>query len=206
MTCGHGNTVAADSMNVFGMGMPGRGLGIMQVAPWISVFFGFSCVDRDHRHLSQVVPLMSGGGSDRPRREASGGTPAKPAFVCPPDYVPSAPQGWRPLDRRAAAPSAFGRKLGPVGVLISTLSGFAMIFSFSGLWLYIQMWRNRKNARSSPAGSGSNPPQRKGASSPYDVERTLRSPGDLPHQAGRVAPEAGSRIPVFLKRRIAPPP
>ena len=37
-----------------------------------------------------------------------------------------------------------GEKFGPVGVVINTLSGLALLFfSFSGLWMYIQMWRNR---------------------------------------------------------------
>jgi hypothetical protein len=37
-----------------------------------------------------------------------------------------------------------GEMLGPVGVVISILSGIALLFfSFSGLWMYLQMWRNR---------------------------------------------------------------
>ena len=37
-----------------------------------------------------------------------------------------------------------GEQLGPIGVIISTLSGLALLFfSFSGLWMYIQMWRGR---------------------------------------------------------------
>lgn len=38
-----------------------------------------------------------------------------------------------------------GEWFGPVGVVISLLSGFAMIFfSFSGLWLYFQMYVRRR--------------------------------------------------------------
>jgi uncharacterized iron-regulated membrane protein len=38
-----------------------------------------------------------------------------------------------------------GETFGPVGVIISLLSGFAMIFfSFSGLWLYFQMFVRRR--------------------------------------------------------------
>jgi hypothetical protein len=37
-------------------------------------------------------------------------------------------------------------------VAISLLSGFAMIFfSFSGLWMYIQMWRSRAGRGLKPA-------------------------------------------------------
>jgi len=36
-------------------------------------------------------------------------------------------------------------------VVIATLAGFAMVFfSFSGLWLYVQMWRNRAGRGLSP--------------------------------------------------------
>mgnify|MGYP000485202091 FL=1 len=44
-----------------------------------------------------------------------------------------------------------GESFGPVGVVIATLAGFSMIFfSFSGLWLYISMWRNRKERNLKP--------------------------------------------------------
>ena len=37
-----------------------------------------------------------------------------------------------------------GESFGPVGTIVSIMSGLAlMFFSFSGLWLYIQMWRGR---------------------------------------------------------------
>jgi uncharacterized iron-regulated membrane protein len=45
-----------------------------------------------------------------------------------------------------------GEYFGPVGIVISLLSGFAMIFfSFSGLWLYFQMYvRRRKLGKPEP--------------------------------------------------------
>ena len=37
-----------------------------------------------------------------------------------------------------------GEEFGPAGTVIALLSGVAMVFfSFSGLWMYISMWRNR---------------------------------------------------------------
>jgi hypothetical protein len=37
-----------------------------------------------------------------------------------------------------------GEEFGPVGIVISLLSGFALLFfAFSGLWMYIQMFRRR---------------------------------------------------------------
>jgi hypothetical protein len=36
-------------------------------------------------------------------------------------------------------------------VFIATLSGLAMVFfSLSGIWLYVQMWRNRAARRQKP--------------------------------------------------------
>ncbi|MCW2370429.1 PepSY-associated TM helix domain-containing protein [Sphingobium sp. B11D3D] len=37
-----------------------------------------------------------------------------------------------------------GEFFGPVGVIISLLSGFALVFfAISGMWMYVQMFRNR---------------------------------------------------------------
>lgn len=41
-----------------------------------------------------------------------------------------------------------GESFGPVGTALSILSGFALLFfAFSGLWMYIQMFRNRISFR-----------------------------------------------------------
>lgn len=97
--------------------------------------------------LSQIVPLF-GPGEDHHAPAASAS-----AFVCPPDYT------CRPKPAAGGARALVGllhhlhsgESFGPLGVVIATLSGFAMVFfSFSGLWLYIQMWRNRKNRALSP--------------------------------------------------------
>jgi uncharacterized iron-regulated membrane protein len=115
---------------------------------WISVFFGvFLLWIAVTGTLSQIVPLLAGG--EKPKVEAS----AKPAFVCPPDYL-CRPKP-KPGDPRAVIGLLHhlhsGETFGPVGVAISLLSGLAMIFfSFSGLWLYIQMWRNRAERKLTP--------------------------------------------------------
>ncbi|WP_374413555.1 hypothetical protein [Novosphingobium colocasiae] len=37
-----------------------------------------------------------------------------------------------------------GESFGPLGTAIAVLSGLALVFfSVSGIWLYMQMWRNR---------------------------------------------------------------
>ncbi len=116
---------------------------------WLSVFFSiFLLWIAVTGVLSQIVPLM-GGKPEKPAAEAS----AKPAFVCPPDYMcrPKPKEG----DPRALVGLLHhlhsGESFGPLGVVIGTLSGFVMVFfSFSGLWLYIQMWRNRAQRKLKP--------------------------------------------------------
>jgi hypothetical protein len=121
---------------------------------WLSVFFGvFLLWIAVTGTLSQVVPLVMGGGErGPPKAQGVDATAGKPAFVCPPDYMcrPKPKGGGRSIVGLLHHLHS-GESFGPIGVLIGTLSGFAMIFfSFSGLWLYIQMWRNRKDRSLKP--------------------------------------------------------
>ena len=122
---------------------------------WLAVFFSvFLTWIAVTGVLSQIVPLV-GGEEGKPKaaqvNAKSGAKPAfaKTAFVCPPDY--SCRLRPKPGDARALVGLLHhlhsGETFGPVGVAISLLAGFAMIFfSGSGLWMYTQIWRNR-NAR-----------------------------------------------------------
>lgn len=78
---------------------------------------------------------------------------APAAFTCPADM------NCRP--KRVAKPGEWnvgflhhihsGEEFGPIGVIISLLSGIALIFfAFSGLWMYIQMFRRRAHRASHP--------------------------------------------------------
>ena len=117
---------------------------------WLSILFGAVLLwIAVTGVLSQIVPALAGG--DGPPKAEQAAMPA--GFVCPPDWM------CRPKPK-AGGPRALvgllhhlhsGESLGPVGVVIATLAGFAMVFfSFSGLWLYIQMWRNRAARALSP--------------------------------------------------------
>ncbi|MEY4159456.1 MAG: hypothetical protein RLZZ136_77 [Pseudomonadota bacterium] len=113
---------------------------------WLSVTFGvFLLWIAVTGVLSQIQPLselVAGGEAKEAKAEM-----AQPAgFVCPPDYT------CRPKQKPGglkALTSLFhhlhsGESFGPAGVIVATLSGLAMVFfSFSGLWMYIMMWRNR---------------------------------------------------------------
>ena len=72
-------------------------------------------------------------------------TPA--AFICPETMTCRA----KPDPDSAAAWVSFfhhihaGEEFGPIGTAISILSGFALFFfAFSGLWMYLKMYRNRR--------------------------------------------------------------
>ena len=117
---------------------------------WLSVFFGvFLLWIAVTGVLSQVAVLW-------PASETAAPVNSEPpaGFTCP--------EGWRCSPPRAdntgirSMVGLFhhlhsGETFGPIGTAISVLSGLAMIFfSFSGIWLYVQMWRNRKSRRLAP--------------------------------------------------------
>lgn len=120
---------------------------------WLSVFFGvFLLWIAVTGVLSQVAVLWPASNVD-PAAAAAAQTPPA-GFECP--------EGWRCMPPRVDATGIrgmvglfhhlhSGETFGPIGTAISVLSGLAMIFfSFSGIWLYIQMWRNRKSRRLNP--------------------------------------------------------
>ena len=78
---------------------------------------------------------------------------APPGFQCPesmicrPKRAPDSARAWVGYLHHLHS----GEEFGPAGTVISILSGFALIFfSLSGLWLYVQMWRNRKERAQHP--------------------------------------------------------
>ena len=117
---------------------------------WLSAIFGVILLwIAVTGMLSQVVPLVI----DATQSSAPAAAAAKPSFVCPPDYMcRPKPQ---PGDPRALIGLLHhlhsGESFGPIGVLLFTLAGFAMVFfAFSGIWLYFQMWQNRKERSLKP--------------------------------------------------------
>ena len=120
---------------------------------WLSILFGlFILFIAVTGVLSQIGSLVNNGGfedDEAGERQAA----ATPAFACPADMT------CRP--KRVAKPGEWnvgflhhihsGEQFGPVGVIISLLSGIALIFfAFSGLWMYIQMFRRRAHRASHP--------------------------------------------------------
>ena len=112
---------------------------------WISLFFGifmlFIAATGILSHAAALWPEPVQTAEQLAAMEPPAG------FVCP--------EGWRCMPPRNSegfgSLTGFfhhlhsGEEFGPVGTAISILSGFALLFfAFSGLWLYFQMWANRK--------------------------------------------------------------
>jgi uncharacterized iron-regulated membrane protein len=114
---------------------------------WISVLFGvFLLWISVTGVLSQVGSLVNNGGFEDEAAERAAPPPVPAGFVCPPDMMCRP----KPVEKPGQWNVGFlhhihsGEQFGPVGVVISILSGLALLFfSFSGLWMYVQMWRNR---------------------------------------------------------------
>ncbi len=80
--------------------------------------------------------------------------PQPAAFVCPADMTcraktpPQGAQAWVGYLHHLHS----GEEFGPLGTVISILSGLALLFfSFSGLWMYIRMWSHRRDKDHKPA-------------------------------------------------------
>jgi uncharacterized iron-regulated membrane protein len=115
---------------------------------WLSVFFGILILFiATTGILSQVGSLVN------ESRQAAAPPPAIPAgFVCPETMTcrpKPQPGGWNVgLLHHLHS----GEEFGAVGVALSILSGFALLFfAFSGLWMYIQMFRARASKQSNPS-------------------------------------------------------
>ena len=122
---------------------------------WLSVLFGvFILFVATTGVLSQVGSLVNNGGFEKeeaPRAAEALAVP--PGFTCPADMT------CRP--KRVPQPGEWnvgylhhlhsGEEFGPVGVVVSLLSGLGLLFfAFSGLWMYIQMFRRRAHRASHP--------------------------------------------------------
>lgn len=113
---------------------------------WLSLFFGVILLwVAITGVLSQVVPIVQKATAEESAR------PAPPAgFKCPETMM------CRPKQPGGSVVGLLhhlhsGESFGPLGTVLFTLAGFAMVFfSFSGLWLYVQMWRFRKDKGLNP--------------------------------------------------------
>lgn len=112
---------------------------------WLAVLFGiFLLWISATGVLSQVGSIVNKGGlvaEERGPRKAE----MPPGFTCPDSMIcrpkPAKPPAWNVgflHDLHS------GETFGPLGTIVSILSGLAlMFFAFSGLWMYVQLFRGR---------------------------------------------------------------
>jgi uncharacterized iron-regulated membrane protein len=107
-----------------------------------------------------LVPSARAHGDDDDAAQAKpappAATPAAEAapFVCPVDMTCRPKRQARPGDWNLGLLHHLhsGESFGPLGTVISLLSGLAMVFfAFSGLWMYVRMWSHRRGNAHKPA-------------------------------------------------------
>jgi hypothetical protein len=114
---------------------------------WLSILFGllilFIAVTGLMSHAADLVAS-----SEAPRAAAIPASFTCPeTMICRPKPAPDSARAWVGFLHHLHS----GEEFGPLGTALAMLSGFALIFfAFSGLWLYIQMFRGR--ARSAKRG------------------------------------------------------
>lgn len=113
---------------------------------WLSVMFGvFLLWIAVTGVLSHAAALWPTGGVARV--EPPAGFVCPETMMCRPKPAPDSARAWAGFFHNLHS----GKEFGPVGTTIAVLSGLAMVFfSFSGLWLYIAMWRNRSSRKAKP--------------------------------------------------------
>jgi uncharacterized iron-regulated membrane protein len=111
---------------------------------WLAALFGvFLLWISATGVLSQIGSIANNGLFEADQPRSAPATP--PGFTCPETMTcrpkPAKPQAWNVgLLHHLHS----GESFGPAGTIVSLLSGLALFFfAFSGLWMYIQMWRGR---------------------------------------------------------------
>ena len=118
---------------------------------WLSVTFGVLLLWIAVTGVLSQIPLWGETFGAKEAEQASAASLVPAGFKCPETMTcrPKKPQGA--INAGLLHHLHSGESFGPAGVVIATLSGLAMVFfSFSGLWLYIQMWRNRSKRGVAP--------------------------------------------------------
>lgn len=115
-----------------------------KVHRWLAICFGlFLLWISATGLLSQIGSLVNKGGFAS-AEQAAPAAAAPPGFTCPETMT------CRPKPKPAKWNVGLlhhlhsGESFGPAGVIVSMMSGAALFFfAFSGLWMYLQMWRGR---------------------------------------------------------------
>jgi uncharacterized iron-regulated membrane protein len=107
---------------------------------WLSVLFGVFLLWIALTGVASHITAIMAEGEPRPVAAAPAGFVCPETMTCRPKPAPDSMRSWVGFFHHLHS----GEEFGPIGTAIAILSGLAMVFfSFSGLWLYIQMWRTR---------------------------------------------------------------
>ena len=108
---------------------------------WLSILFGVFLL-----WIAATGLLSHGAALYRDAQPQSPASAAPAGFVCPdtmlcrPKPDPDSAAAWTSFFHHLHA----GEEFGPIGTALSMLSGLALLFfAFSGLWMYLQMFRAR---------------------------------------------------------------
>jgi uncharacterized iron-regulated membrane protein len=113
---------------------------------WLSVFFAIVMIWVAVTGLFHYLAVWWP--SDPPSAEALAAQTPPEGFVCPENWrcMPPRPDGGLRGMVGLAHHLHSGEELGIVGEIIVMLSGLALVFfSVSGLWMYVRMWKLRKD-------------------------------------------------------------
>ncbi|MCB2067933.1 MAG: PepSY domain-containing protein [Erythrobacter sp.] len=115
---------------------------------WLSIFFGIVLIFVTITGVLHYAAVWWP--APEPSAEALAAMEPPAGFVCP--------EGWRCMPPRGEASNVLQENLGLIhhlhagseggiwGEIIVMLSGLALLFfCISGLWMYVQMWRNRRD-------------------------------------------------------------
>jgi len=114
---------------------------------WLSVLFGVLIL------FIATTGLLSHGAAlyrdslPEPVAAAPAGFVCPATMNCRPKPDPESASAWVSFFHHLHA----GEEFGPIGTALSIASGFALLFfAFSGLWMYVTMYRRRSHRHSHP--------------------------------------------------------
>lgn len=112
---------------------------------WLSILFGvFLLFIATTGVMSQFAAMVAEG---EPKGVAPAGFVCPESMTCRPKPDPNGAQAWVGWLHHLHS----GEEFGSVGVWISIFSGIALLFfAFSGLWMYLRMWGERRQRSLKP--------------------------------------------------------
>ena len=113
---------------------------------WLSVLFGllilFVAGTGLLSHAAALWPV-----AEAPVVAPPAGFACPESMICSPKPPTTGPRSWVRFLHHVHAGEEFGKG----GIILSIASGIALIFfAFSGLWMYIEMFRRRSHRESNP--------------------------------------------------------